>query len=63
MSKVKGKFNFTYLRGQACRPLKKHFRAKQDPPPPEVHPETVDFSALVAEPLDVSSVAEPRGVG
>eukprot|EP00971_Amphidinium_carterae_P316555 6292638-Amphidinium_carterae.1 len=30
--KVKGKFNFSYLKGQECRPLKKHFRARQDPP-------------------------------
>eukprot|EP00971_Amphidinium_carterae_P161713 3205780-Amphidinium_carterae.1 len=32
---VRGKFNFTYLRGQACRPLKKNFKARQDPPPLE----------------------------
>eukprot|EP00971_Amphidinium_carterae_P185333 3679844-Amphidinium_carterae.1 len=37
--KVRGKFNFRYLKGQECRPLKKHFRERLAGPPPEVHPE------------------------
>eukprot|EP00971_Amphidinium_carterae_P145354 2880212-Amphidinium_carterae.1 len=29
--KVKGKFNFAYLRGQECRQLKKRHKARLDP--------------------------------
>eukprot|EP00971_Amphidinium_carterae_P204151 4051360-Amphidinium_carterae.2 len=37
--KVRGKFNFPYLRRQECRPLNKHFAHRKEPLAAELHPE------------------------
>eukprot|EP00971_Amphidinium_carterae_P103883 2056967-Amphidinium_carterae.2 len=51
--KVRGKFNFPYLRRQDCRPLNKTFARRTDPPVAVLHPEV--------DPQDWHPAAEPLG--
>eukprot|EP00971_Amphidinium_carterae_P238656 4737579-Amphidinium_carterae.1 len=62
--KVKGKFNFSYLRRQECRPLKKRFAQRTEQPVREAHPEVVpqDWQPA-AEPQASHPSAGPRGIG
>eukprot|EP00971_Amphidinium_carterae_P093568 1851652-Amphidinium_carterae.1 len=61
--KVKGKFSFSYLRGQECRPLKKRHRARLDPLVVQ-HPEEMPvFLQPGVEPQVPGHVAEPMGIG
>eukprot|EP00971_Amphidinium_carterae_P085194 1685641-Amphidinium_carterae.1 len=62
--KVRGKFNFPYLRRQECRPLKKHFAQRKEPLVAELHPEVEPQDwPPAAEPLALLRVEEPSGIG
>eukprot|EP00971_Amphidinium_carterae_P294440 5846082-Amphidinium_carterae.1 len=57
-------FNFPYLRRQECRPLNKTFARRTDPPAAGWHPEVEPQDwQPAAEPLVRQAAEDPQGIG